>query len=392
VVTVIAGPEANQLLTKQTDDLDNVTIWKPVLADMGAERGLGMTEGALHRRLRKLMKQSFGPDTVFQNIPTMIRLTHEAFASYKAGDVVEVTPLMQRLVATQLGFLTNDFTPDDRFEDIMTYWNALMSVYIGRSRPARILKRRAFLRSRERVKSMARDVVAARQRIPRSERDPANFIDNMLNAQEDEPSFLSDEDILFNSLTAYFAGIDTAAGTASFLVYELLKHPALFAQVQDEVAILFDGEGPTKDKIKKMSVLKASLQETLRLYPMAGLLLRSLHRDITFCGYPLSAGDTVMVATCASHFSDAFFPRPFVYEHERFLAPRHEHKQKNVYAPYGAGPHTCLGAALAEYQIMLSVSVLLHERHFQLADPGYTLQTKMDPGLLPKQLRIRFVS
>jgi len=58
------------------------------------------------------------------------------------------------------------------------------------------------------------------------------------------------------------------------------------------------------------------------------------------------------------------------------------------------GPHTCLGAALADVQIIATLALLLELADIELIDPDRPLEMKYTPYPLPKgdQLRIRLHS
>jgi cytochrome P450 len=139
-----------------------------------------------------------------------------------------------------------------------------------------------------------------------------------------------------------------------------------------------------------MPVLHAVAMETMRLYPIAGLLPRTAARDFGFAGYTIRRGEPFLVATCATHFSPRFFPDPGRFDIGRFAEPRNEHKVRGVYAPFGAGPHTCLGAGLAEVQIVLTAATLLNAVDLAFDPPGYRLKKAYTPSLSPKGLSVKF--
>jgi cytochrome P450 len=83
------------------------------------------------------------------------------------------------------------------------------------------------------------------------------------------------------------------------------------------------------------------------------------------------------------HHLAEHFPEPRRFDIDRSRSPRNEHQPGGVYAPFGVGPHTCLGGGCAEIQVALTMATLLHDLHFELDPPGYVLKVRMDPTPTP---------
>ena len=81
---------------------------------------------------------------------------------------------------------------------------------------------------------------------------------------------------------------------------------------------------------------------------------------------------------------DRFYADPYKFDITRFSEPRLEHKKRGVFAPFGSGPHTCLGAGLAEVQIMLVIATLLHHAELALDPANYRLKKAYLPSMTPK--------
>jgi cytochrome P450 len=222
--------------------------------------------------------------------------------------------------------------------------------------------------------------------------DEDNFIDNLADAVEQDPEFMSQDEALFLTLAGYFAGLDTVANVSSFMLYELLRHPEILSAVRAEADQVFADGFPDADSFRKMPTLHAVAQETFRLYPIAGALGRIAARDFEFAGYTIRKGEQFMVATAAPHFSTEFYAEPYSFDIERYHEPRNEHKKRGVFAPFGAGSHTCLGAGLAEVQIMLAAATILHYADFSMDPPNYKLKKVYTPSMTPKDFGIKFTA
>ncbi len=391
---VLAGPEINLMLAQQAECFTAWNTWEPVVRDFGGRRTLTMLDGPDHIKLRKLMRQSFSKFALMANIPPIVELVQSSLKKLPLDTPVPVTRFVQRLTADQLGLLSNERTPGEYFDDIVFWWNSLLHVYVSHLKPEKTLQKDDYVRARGRVKDFARSVMESRKAQRAADGitgndDEDNFIDNLAKAVEADSEFMTEDEALFMTMAAYFAGLDTVANVSSFMIYELLRHSEILERAKAEADAFFADGMPTQDSFDHLDVIHRAAMETLRLYPIAGVLPRNAAQDFTFAGHPFQKGDFFMIATCATHFAPQYFRNPGEFDIERYAPPRNEHKARGVYAPFGAGPHTCLGAGLAEVQIALTMATLLHTADFTFASPNYRLKRAYTPSLTPKGLAIK---
>ena len=130
--------------------------------------------------------------------------------------------------------------------------------------------------------------------------------------------------------------------------------------------------------------------ETMRMYPVAPLVVRTAANPFEFAGYRIPAAEQVMIATAVPHYLPECFPEPERFDIERYGPDRAEHKRPYVYAPFGLGAHRCLGNGFAEVQIAATMATLLHEADLALDRTGYNLKTTQMPLPAPdKSFRVR---
>ena len=142
-----------------------------------------------------------------------------------------------------------------------------------------------------------------------------------------------------------------------------------------------------------MQALHGAAMETLRLYPVASGHRTRVAKPFTFAGYRLEPGDDALVAITVSHFLPELFPEPETFDIDRYHDPRNEHRQRGAYAPFGLGEHTCLGAGIAEVQLMVIIGTLLHAYELELDPPSYELTIVHAPTPSPgKHFRIRVIA
>jgi cytochrome P450 len=389
--TVLAGPEANQFLSTAGDaHLSGRYSWSTFADEIDSQSFLAAIDGEPHSRMRKILKKPYSRSVIMEQLPATVDLTRAQLEQWRPDDTFVVFPAMQRLIAEQIGQLLLGSGPGDTFPDFVVFMRTLLNAVLGQW-PKMSLRMPRYRRAKARVMQLSASMLAAHRARPVTEGEE-DLIDYLLAASVDNPDLLSEPELLIGALGPYLAGIDTAAATTSFMIYALLKHPETLARLQVEVDAAF-GEGPlTGDKLRKMPVLHAVAQETLRLYPVAPMVPRTVVQPFSFAGHQLQEMEPVMAATGVAHFDPRLYKDPSRFDIDRCLPPRLEQRQPGAFAPYGFGSHTCAGAGFAEVEIMATAATLFHELELALADPAYELRTTYSPSPAPdKQCRVRVV-
>jgi cytochrome P450 len=252
-------------------------------------------------------------------------------------------------------------TGDRNLSFIKLFLGFITAAPLEQYRPER-LQRFDYRVARETVLSLARDAIAAHREVGPLE--PPDYIDRLLMAGGD----LSDDDLVGAAIIPFFAGIDTVTYSTAFMLRAILADPVLHERLRSEIRDAFVGGPPTLDALREMRLLRATVMETLRRYPVTGRAPRVVKEPFVLGGHRVEANQGVRVVTVLSHFLPEFFPDPLRFDPDRFLPPRNEHRAPGAYGPFFRGSHTCIGAGLAEVQMMTLVGTLLHERILAL-DP-----------------------
>ncbi|KAI0154641.1 cytochrome P450 alkane hydroxylase [Xylariaceae sp. FL1272] len=194
---------------------------------------------------------------------------------------------------------------------------------------------------------------------------PAGEIDEMTKSDRDFTFLHSivqstrDKALLRDQLVGILiAGRDTSAATLSWAFYELARSPDKVARLRREVLGALGPHGqPTYEDLKKLTYLRWTLNETLRLYPAIPYSVRKALRDTTLPGAPgqpplsIVEGDGVIYAPLSMQrradlyppTSDAFAD-PAVFSPERW---EHWTPKAWSYVPFSGGPRICIGQNFA---------------------------------------------
>jgi cytochrome P450 len=139
-----------------------------------------------------------------------------------------------------------------------------------------------------------------------------NLFGQMLAAVENkEKTMITDSSIRLEAGNLIVAGSDTTAVTLTYLVWAVLRDPALQKELENEVALLSSDLG--QEELKNASLLNSVIEEALRLYGAApGALPRVVPAEgANINGHLLPKGTTVSTQAYTMHREPSIFPEPY---------------------------------------------------------------------------------
>ena len=379
---VLAGPEANLFLARQgKTHLRSREFWMDFTAELGTTRLVIGMDGGEHFRLRRALKRGYSRSYITSHLATAIDIAQREIAEWPLNVPLAGLYSLQRIIIEQLGVLCTNTSPREYLNDLIPFFDSLLLSRLTHHRPRLFMYTPRLRRARKRVHALYEHILALHETSPGNGREP-DLIDDLLDLHHNDPQFMPETDLIGAVLGPFIAGLDTSAGISAFTLYALLKHPELLAPTKAEADALFAGGIPTSAALHKLDVIPRVAMEALRMYPIAPALRRTVSNSFEFAGYRIPAGTHVIIATTVPHYLPEYFPNPERFDIDRYTAERREHKQPGVYAPFGLGPHRCLGNGFAEVQIAVTLATILHKTELQLEPPNYELKVRQAP--LPK--------
>ncbi|KAI4471063.1 cytochrome p450 family 4 [Holotrichia oblita] len=211
-------------------------------------------------------------------------------------------------------------------------------------------------------------------------RKKKNIFDGENESSRKVVDFFLDSDISENEFRDNIdmfivAGHDTPGSGIAFTLYELAQNSVVQNKLLDESISLL-GKDPdavvTLQDIQNMTYLDCVLKETLRKYPSVPSYERTLEEDITIDGITIPRGTEVAISAYAIHHDEDYFPKPDVYDPDRFLLENSDKIQPYSYIPFSKGPRDCIGKTIAMLVMKSIITKIL--RNFELL-PANTTHT-----------------
>ncbi|XP_062036814.1 cytochrome P450 3A6 [Lepus europaeus] len=208
-------------------------------------------------------------------------------------------------------------------------------------------------------------------RLKDKQKRRVDFLQLMINSQNskeiDSHKALDDIEVVAQSIIILFAGYETTSSTLSFIMYLLATHPDVQQKLQEEINTVLPNKAlATYDTLVKMEYLDMVVNETLRLYPIAGRLERVCKKDVDINGIFIPKGTIVMMPSYALHRDPQHWTEPDEFRPERFSKKNKDNINPYIYHPFGAGPRNCLGMRFALMNIKLALVRLMQNFSFKL--------------------------
>ncbi|KAK3900985.1 cytochrome P450 [Staphylotrichum tortipilum] len=223
----------------------------------------------------------------------------------------------------------------------------------------------------KKVQSMVRSdevVVSHGARAVRNMRNTSGNTQNLFGQMvamadnQDKTAVITESDVAGEAGNLIVAGSDTTAVTLTYLVWAVLKRPALRRELEEEVAGL--SEDLTFEELAQAPLLNSVIEETLRLYGAApGALPRTVPPNgVDMLGYSLPGGTVVSTQAYTIHRDPDIFANPLEFDGRRFINPSAlTPAQKTAFHPFGAGSRVCLGVHLAYMEMRLAVALFFRQ-------------------------------
>jgi len=219
-------------------------------------------------------------------------------------------------------------------------------------------------RARDRLRAAVGELVRARRGNPV---DPPDFFQVLASARGLDGEPVTEMWVVQMAMGLTFAGHDSTTGHLAWAVIDLLQHPSELGKVlAEQREVLPDGTTLDLAAVHRLACLDRALSETMRLRPVAPVMLRRAMRPIELRGRLIPEGADVYLAPVLSHRLPGLFDNPASYDPDRFLA----HPELAGYLHgFGGGAHRCLGENFAGLLAHVALTRLFQQFDLALVDP-----------------------
>lgn len=409
VVAVADSALSEQVLRSRPETFRRASTIEPVFEEMGIS-GVFSAEGAWWRPQRRLAMEALSHRHLRGFYPTlravMGRLLERWRGQAESGAALDFAEECKRFTvdvttALVLGYDINTIGQGEdvvqrQLEQIFPAFNrrlfALLPTWRWIRRPADRALDRALARLHQWLGGLLAEARARMAADPDRAERPANFLESMLAARDAEGRPFSDRVILGNAITMLVAGEDTTAYTLAWAVHQLSDASSAVARLRAEAEAVLGAEPLPADleAVNRLGYAEAVANETMRLRPVAPLLLFEANHDAVVGDLAVPRGTWVALLTRPPGMEARHFADPMAFRPERWLeeAPDLAH-ERAAHIPFGSGPRICPGRTLALVEMRALLAMLYRNFEVHRVGPAAAVGEQWAFTMAPAGLRVR---
>jgi cytochrome P450 len=227
---------------------------------------------------------------------------------------------------------------------------------------------RAMRAHEQRLRDAVSELVRIRRETAGAEHD---LLARMLRATDPETGRnMSGELVVDNIVSFLMAGYDTTALALAWTLYLVSQSPDWETRMLDEIHEVV-GSGPvTSDHVEKLKTVQQVLNESLRLFPTAPVIIRDFNEDVTLNGTRIPRGTIGIIPIYAIHRHSKYWNDPHQFNPGRFAREDRSKLMRFQFMPFGVGPRICIGAAFAMLELTIMLATFVRAARFEI-EPGF---------------------
>lgn len=388
-MTVLQDPELiRQVLVRDHAKFEKSYGMKRMRGILG--NGLLVSDGAFHRRQRKLIQPAFHREPLRGYAEAMTAAAQAARARWQDGATVEMDQEMARLTLAIVGktLFNADVEAEadavgEALTEVLDFFPRMLLPWTEWLLWLPLPSHRKFRAARARLDATIYRLIE--ERLARGERG-RSLIDMLLQARDEDGGAMTPEQVRDEAMTLFLAGHETTAVGLTWTWRLLAEHPEVRARLDAELDAALGGRSPGYDDLDALTYTRKVFQEAMRLYPPAYVFGRSVLEDYPLGDYVVPSGRSLLfISPYLLHRDARFFPEPERFDPDRWTPEFEAALPKCAYLPFGAGPRVCIGASFAWMEATLLLAELAQHWRPELVpgqdiapDPMITLRLR-DP-------------
>ncbi len=356
--------------------------------------GLVTAEDELHRRHRRLVQPAFHRARIAGYVETMRELTVEMVQRWREGETIEADKEFAELTLRVVGkTLFSTRLASDLVDEVVRSIPVMVRGIgrrirdpIGWREKLPTAANREFEAAVRRLREVVDRIVAEYRAGGVDHGDVASML--MLTRDEDTGEGLTDEEIRDEVLTLLLAGTETSANILGWAMHHLGQCPEAEARLHAEVDEVLGGRAIVAEDIAKLRYTHAVIMETLRLYPQAWILTRRSIAPVRLGEVELPVGASVYFSPYALQRDPAVYPKPDVFDPQRWADDRSTLTQRPSFVPFGGGRRQCIGDVFAMTELAVALATIAQHWRLTAASPQ-AVRIDSTSALKPSHLPMR---
>jgi cytochrome P450 family 135 len=354
-LVMVGDPQAvKQVFTAPPEVAPSGAGSSPIAPVLGERSVLTLT-GREHMRQRKLLLPPFHGERMREYEDVIVQATRRDMASWPLGEPVRMQShtrsiTLEVIVRAVFGVETERMGPlKQAIRELAEPVRVLAVLRALMTRPTGARPTGALGRALDRLDELIYAEVARRREASDIEQR-TDIMSLLLLARDEDGEAMTDVELRDELVTLLLAGHETTATSVAWALERLVRHPQKLARLTAEIDAAGTGGGE--------EYMTAVVNETLRVRPVVGIVVRVLNEDLRVGSYVLPKGTRVAPSIYLTNRNAQVYGDPEAFRPERFLEAATE---TFSWIPFGGGIRRCIGASFAQMEMKVMLRTMLSE-------------------------------
>lgn len=251
-----------------------------------------------------------------------------------------------------------------------------LALKIEKSLPFKSTKR--FIKAIETIDKIVLEMIEERKK----KNENTNFLDTLINARDDvDQTQMNDQQLRDETVNMLIAGHETTANALTWTWHQVLKNPAVYQKLKDEVDRVVKGQTPTMSELNELVYAKACVEEAMRLFPPFWRISRSNTIPLKIKGFDIPSGTSIITSMYTVQRRNDLWKDAKTFKPERFLEEKKDITPFS-FLPFGAGPRVCIGSNFAFVEALSIIATMVKHYDFEPKfnpEPDYIVSLTLQP-------------
>jgi cytochrome P450 len=323
--------------------------------------GLLTSEKEVWRKQRQLCQPAFHRERIASYAALMTEYAEDMLRHWNDGDILDVhQEMMQLTLRVVVRALFN--VEAEATSQVSAALNVVMRNITGARMILPPILRQLptpgmykFRRAVDQLNRTVYSIIAARRK---EQSDSGDLLSMLIRARGESGERMNDRQLRDEVMTFLLAGHETTALALSWTWYLLSQNPAVEHRLHQELDQLLSGRTPTIADLPKLVYTESVIKESMRMYPPAWSLARTVIKTFDLAGYQIPSAANVVMSQWIMHRDPRFFSEPEHFNPDRWRADAITKLPRFAYFPFGAGPRQCIGASFAMMEAVLLLATI----------------------------------
>jgi cytochrome P450 len=214
--------------------------------------------------------------------------------------------------------------------------------------------------------------------------DSGDLLSMLIRAtDEDSGGHMSDDQLRDEAISILAAGHETTSNALTWTWYLLSEYPQVGAKLVQELDTVLAERLPTVADLANLPYTEMVIKESMRVYPPVWAFNREPVEDTSVGGCLVKKGEMIVVCIDTMHHLPQYFEQPDRFIPERWTEAFEKSLPRQLYVPFAAGPHICIGQSFSMMEARLILATVAQRWSLALA-PSHEVEPEPLITLGPK--------